>query len=304
MRRFGMGVCALVFAFVFGFALPGAQNALAAPLKVVTSFSILGDMVKNVGGDLVRVTTLVGPDADTHVYQPSPADAKAVAQADLVVVNGLHLEGWMDRLVQTSGYKGVVVTASKGVRTRTMVDEEEGGKKVTDPHAWQSLDNGRIYVRNIADGLAAADPAHAAAYRKNAGMYLGRIGETEGWVRKMLGSVPTAERKIITSHDAFGYFGDAYGLTLLSPQGLSTEAEASARDVGALIRQIKAEGIKALFVENMTDPRLVENIAKETGAKPGGELYADALSGPEGPAPTYLDMFRHNVTVLVKALRP
>ena len=197
-----------------------------------------------------------------------------------------------------------MVTASKGVRTRTMVDEEEGGKKVTDPHAWQSLDNGRIYVRNIADGLAAADPAHAAAYRKNAGMYLGRIGETEGWVRKMLGSVPKAERKIITSHDAFGYFGDAYGLTLLSPQGLSTEAEASARDVGALIRQIKAEGIKALFVENMTDPRLVENIAKETGAKPGGELYADALSGPEGPAPTYLDMFRHNVTVLVKALRP
>ncbi|SDF37324.1 metal ABC transporter substrate-binding protein [Desulfovibrio legallii] len=300
MRRFWTGV----FALVLGLSLLGAQGAFAAPLKVAVSFSILGDMVKNVGGDLVRVTTLVGPDADTHVYQPSPADAKAVAQADLVVVNGLHFEGWMDRLIQTSGYKGTVVIASKGVRTRTMVDAEEGGKKVTDPHAWQSLDNGRIYVRNIADGLAAADPAHAAAYRKNAGAYLGKIGETEGWVRKTLGGIPRAERKIITSHDAFGYFGEAYGLTLLAPQGLSTEAEASAQDVGALIRQIKAEGIKALFVENMTDPRLVENIARETGARPGGELYADALSGPDGPAPTYLEMFRHNVTLLVKALRP
>lgn len=274
----------------------------AGPLKAMASFSILGDMVKNVGGDRVEVTTLVGPDSDTHVYEPTPADAKALAGADLVFVNGLGFEGWMDRLIKSSGFKGQTVVLSQGVKTLTMVDDEHGGKRVTDPHAWQDLANGKLYVANIEKALVEADPAGAEVYKANAAAYTKKIDDMDAWVRAEFAKVPDGERRIITSHDAFGYLAHAYGVDILAPMGFSTESEASAKHVGGLIRQIRKEKIKALFIENMTDPRMIERIAKEAGVMPGGEIYSDALSKPGGPAPTYLDMFRNNVTKLVEAM--
>ena len=295
----------------------------ADKIKAVASFSILGDMVQQVGGDRVEVATLVGPDGDAHVFSPTPADAKTLASAQLFFVNGLGFEGWMERLENSSGFKGKTVVASTGVKPRTMIEEEghdhegaeedheehakaehhdEAAEEITDPHAWQDLENGKIYVANIRDGLIAADPEGKAVYEANAAKYLDAIGKEESVVKQALAALPEARRKIITSHDAFGYFGAAYGLEIVAPEGVSTESEASAQDVAKIIRQIKAEHIPAVFIENITDHRLLDQIARETGAKIGGTLYSDALSGPDGPAPTYLDMFKHNVGALTAAL--
>jgi zinc/manganese transport system substrate-binding protein len=298
----------------------------ADKVKAVASFSILGDMVKQVGGDRVDVATLVGPDGDAHVFSPTPADAKTLAGAQLFFVNGLGFEGWMERLEKSSGFKGKVVVTSTGVKPRTMVEEEghhhggadadedhaehakgeqhddEEAEVVTDPHAWQDLENGKLYVANIRDGLIAADPAGKAVYEANAAKYLDAIAKEEAAVKQGLAALPQASRKIITSHDAFGYFGAAYGLEIIAPEGVSTESEASAQDVAKIIRQIKEEKIPAVFMENITDHRLLDQIARETGAKIGGTLYSDALSAPDGPAPTYLDMFKHNVGALTAAL--
>jgi len=286
-----------------GLCLLPAFPRAAEPLKVVASFSILGDMVKNVGGDRVDVITLVGPGGDTHVYQPTPADAKNVARAGLVFVSGLGFEGWMDRLVKTSGGTGRLVVASEGVTPLICASEEQDNRMVTDPHAWQDLQNGKIYVANIARALIQADPAGAAVYTANAAAYTQKIEAMDAWVKAEFATIAPGERKMITSHDAFGYFGRAYGMTILSPLGYSTESEASALNVGKLIRQIKQEKVKALFVENMSDPRLIERIGKETGVTPGGTLYSDALSPPDGPGATYLDMFKNNVTLMVAAMR-
>jgi zinc/manganese transport system substrate-binding protein len=282
--------------------LSGGAGA-ADKLKAVASFSILGDMVRQVGGDRVEVVTLVGPDGDAHVFSPTPADAKMLAGADLFFFNGLGFEGWMERLEKSSGFKGKTVVASTGVKPRSMV-EEEGGEPETiiDPHAWQDLANGELYIANIRDGLIAADPEGKAVYEANAAKYLDAIAKEDTVVRAALAALPEARRRIITSHDAFGYFGAAYGLEIIAPEGVSTESEASARDVAKIIRQIKAEHIPAVFIENITDHRLLDQIARETGAKIGGTLYSDALSGPDGPSPTYLDMFRHNVGTLTAAL--
>jgi zinc/manganese transport system substrate-binding protein len=292
--------------------LPAGAHA-ADKIKAVASFSILGDMVKQVGGDRVDVTTLVGPDGDAHVYEPTPADARNLAASNILFVNGLGFEGWMDRLEKSSGFKGPVVVASKGVSPRQMVEDEghnhgdehakdEHEEEITDPHAWQSLANGKIYVANIRDGLIAADPDGKAAYEANAAAYLDAITKEEAAVKDTLGKLPEDRRRIITSHDAFGYFGAAYGLEVIAPEGVGTESEASAKDVAKIIRQIKAGKIPAVFIENITDHRLLDQIARETGAKIGGTLYTDALSGPDGPAPTYLGMFRHNVEALSQAL--
>ena len=306
------------------FLVPVAANA-ADKIKAVASFSILGDMVKEVGGDRVEVTTLVGPDGDAHVYEPTPADAKNLAASDILFINGLGFEGWMDRLEKSSGFKGPVVVASKGVSPRNMIeaeghhhgdehaDDDDHGhdehakgeeleEEVIDPHAWQSLANGKIYVANIRDGLIAADPDGKAIYEDNAAKYLDAIAKEEAAVKDTLGKLPQDRRRIITSHDAFGYFGAAYGIEVIAPEGVSTESEASAKDVAKIIRQIKAEHIPAVFIENITDHRLLDQIARETGAKIGGTLYTDALSGPAGDAPTYLDMFRHNLATLSQAL--
>jgi zinc/manganese transport system substrate-binding protein len=296
------------------------------PLKAIASFSILGDMVREVGGDRVRVITLVGADGDGHVYQPTPADARNVAEAKIVFVNGLGFEGWIDRLVKAAAFKGPVVVASKGVAPLSMEDGDGHGHDTKDngakdnrakhghgsarhhhhgdidPHAWQSLNNGAIYVRNIANALASADPAGAATYRTNAERYLAEIAGLDQEVRAAIATLPPDRRTVVTSHDAFGYFAHAYGLRFVSPEGVNTEAEASAKDVAALIKQIRAENIPAVFMENITDPRLIEQIRKETGAVIGGTLYSDALSAAGGPAPTYLKMFRHNAAMLTQAL--
>jgi zinc/manganese transport system substrate-binding protein len=300
MKHRPITLVALAFALLLGLA-GGAQAA--DKLNAVASFSILGDMVRNVGGDRVEVTALVGPDGDAHVYEPTPADAKTLAAAKILFVNGLGFEGWMDRLEKSSGFKGKLVVASKGVQPRQMV-EEEGGKtvEITDPHAWQSLANGKLYVANIRDGLIAVDPDGKATYAANAAKYLDAITAEETAVQEALGKLPVERRKIITSHDAFGYFGAAYGLEVIAPEGVSTESEASAKDVAKIIRQIKAEKVPAVFMENIADHRLLDQIARETGAKIGGTLYTDALSPPSGPAGTYLDMFRNNVETLTAAL--
>jgi zinc/manganese transport system substrate-binding protein len=284
-----------------------AGPAVAAPMPVVASFSILGDMVQQVGGDRVSVTTIVGPNADTHVYEPRPKDAAVLGEARAFFVNGLGFEGWIDRLVQATGFKGEVVTVSDGVTTRATGGESahEGDHShgFIDPHAWQSLGNGLIYVANIARGLCAVDAEGCATYTASAEAYSAQIAALDAEVKAQIAAVPEAERKVITTHDAFGYFAEAYGVTFLAPEGISTESEASATDVARLIDQVRHEGVKALFIENMSDPRLVQQIAAETGAKPGGALYADALSEPDAGAATYLDMFRHNVGLLVQALQ-
>ena len=274
---------ALAFALALGFT---ASAQAADKLRAVASFSILGDMVQKVGGDRVELMTLVGPDGDAHVYEPTPADARNLAASQILFINGLGFEGWMDRLENSSGFKGKLVVASAGVKPRTMVEEEGGTPKtITDPHAWQDLENGKLYVINIRDGLIAADPDGKTVYEANAANYLDAIAKEETTVKQTLASLPKDRRKIITTHDAFGYFGAAYGLEVIAPEGVSTESEASAQDVAKIIRQIKTEKIPAVFMENITDHRLLDQIARETGAKIGGELYTDALSGPEGPAP-------------------
>ena len=267
----------------------------AGRLKVVTTFTILADIVRNVGGEHVALTTLVGPDGDAHVYEPTPADARALARADLVVVNGLGFEGWIDRLVEVSGYRGPVVVASEGIAALTAEGDQP------DPHAWQDLASGRLDVANIVRALAAADPAHANEYRRRAEAYDRKLAMLDREVKSRLDAFPRDRRKVITSHDAFRYFGRAYGIDFHAPVGLSTENEPSAGEVAALIRQMRHEDINALFVENITDPRLVGQLAREAGAVIGGRLYSDSLSGPTGPAPTYLDMFRHNVGEIARA---
>lgn len=311
MRRHLTYSLALSLAVLFG--LSGAASA-DNKLKAVASFSVLGDMVKQVGGDRVEVTTLVGPNGDAHVFNPTPAIAKLLASADIFFVNGLGFEGWMERLEKSSGFKGEVVVASKGVTPLTMGEEDghhhddhgddhdEGGDEVPDPHAWQSLANGKIYVANIRDGLITADPAGKAEYVANATKYLAAIDAEEAAVKVAIAKLPPECRRIITSHDAFGYLADAYGLEVISPEGVSTESEASAQDVAMIIRQIREEQIPAVFLENVTDRRLLDQIARETGAKIGGVLYSDALSKADGPAPTYLGMFRHNIGALSAAL--
>ena len=311
MRRHLTYSLALSLAVLFG--LSGAASA-DNKLKAVASFSVLGDMVKQVGGDRVEVTTLVGPNGDAHVFNPTPAIAKLLASADIFFVNGLGFEGWMERLEKSSGFKGEVVVASKGVTPLTLGEEDghhhddhgddhdEGGDEVPDPHAWQSLANGKIYVANIRDGLITADPAGKAEYVANATKYLAAIDAEEAAVKVAIAKLPPERRRIITSHDAFGYLADAYGLEVISPEGVSTESEASAQDVAMIIRQIREEQIPAVFLENVTDRRLLDQIARETGAKIGGVLYSDALSKADGPAPTYLGMFRHNIGALSAAL--
>jgi zinc/manganese transport system substrate-binding protein len=268
-------------------------------LPVVATFSVLADFARNVGGERIEVAALVGPNGDTHVYQPKPADAKELGAARLIVVNGLGLEGWIDRLIKASGAKAPVIVATKGIKPQQMREE---GRVELDPHAWQSIADAKIYVANIRDGLIAADPEGASAYRANANNYLGKLDALEKKVTAEIAKIPPGRRQIITTHDAFGYFGTAYGFRFIAPEGVSTETEASARDVAKIIRQIKAQKIPAVFLENVTDPRLVRSIAAESGATVGGTLYSDALSPPNGPASTYVDMMRNNARELAAAL--
>ncbi|MBS1210125.1 MAG: periplasmic solute binding family protein [Proteobacteria bacterium] len=274
----------------------------ADKIPVVASFSILGDIVSVVGGDRVVVTSLVGPDQDAHVFEPTPVDVKKVAQAHMVVINGLGFEGWIARLAKSAGYRKEIVVASAGVRARTMSAEEGHGRQ-TDPHAWQDPNNVIVYVRNIAEKLAALDPAGAAEYRANSQRYIAELTKLDEWIVAQYAQTPATRRRIITSHDAFGYHGARYGIELLAPQGMSTESEASAKDVANLIRQIRREHIKAVFMENMSNAKLISQLARDAGVTLAGELYPDALSKADGPAPTYLNLMRYNVNQIAEAMK-
>jgi zinc/manganese transport system substrate-binding protein len=300
---------AVLLAFVTGLAMSAFEMLpaqAAERLKVVASFSIVADFVKNVGGNRVEVVTLVGPDGDAHVYSPTPADARRLADAKVVVMNGLGFEGWMSRLVKASGTKALTVEAAKGVKTTRTGERNRHGHSHAhasiDPHAWQNIANAKVYVANIRDGLIKADPAGKEAYETNARDYLVRLDVLEDEVKAAVARIPADRRKIIMGHESFGYFEAAYGLDFIAPQGVSTEAEASAKDVARIIQQIRREKIAAVFLENVSDPRLIERIAKETGAKIGDKLYSDALSAPDGPAGTYIDMMRHNIRAFSEAL--
>ncbi len=275
----------------------------AERIPVVASFSILGDLVAVVGGDRVSVTTLVGPDQDAHVFEPRPSDVKAVAQARVFVVNGLGFEGWLNRLQRSAGFKGTTIVAAEGVRARKMEDEDHPGRTVTDPHAWQDPSNVKIYVRNIARGLSELDPEHAAEYQSNGTAYAAQLDVLDAWAREQYQSIPTEKRRLITSHDAFGYHAAHYGVQFLAPQGVSTESEPSAKEVARLIKQIKRDKIKAVFMENMSNPKLLAQLARDAGVSPAGKLYADALSGKDGPAADYLTMMRYNVQQILAGLR-
>lgn len=266
-------------------------------LNVVASFSILGDFVRNVGGDSVNVTVLVGPDSDAHVYAPTPADAKKVAGAKIVFVNGLGFEGWLPRLVKSAGGKAVVVTATTGIAPLKLGSE-------ADPHAWQSVANAKIYVGNIRDALVAAAPADADGFKSRASAYLAGLDALEREVREGVAKIPEGRRKVISTHNAFGYFAAAYGVEFIAPVGVSTESEASARDVARIITQVRMAKIPAVFLENVSDPRLMGRISAETGAKVGGTLYSDSLTGEKGDSPTYIAMVRHNIKALTSALSP
>ena len=290
--------------------------AHAQPLEVTTSFSILGDLVGQVGGERVKVRTLVGADEDAHAFQPRPSDARNVGGAALVVVNGLGFDDWMVRLARSGGYKGEVVVASAGIDTLAMTtddhdhdhghdhgdEDDKANAKAVDPHAWQDVGNVRRYVANIADALTKADPDGATAYRANAERYDGELKALDTEIRAAFAALPAARRKVVSSHDAFGYFGRAYGIRFLSPVGVSNNAEPTAQGVARLIRQLKAEKVPAVFIENVADSRLIERIRSESGAQIGGTLYSDALSKADGPAPSYVQMMRTNLDALRQAL--
>lgn len=268
-------------------------------IPVVATFSILADMTQRIGGGRIDVQALVGPQEDAHVFQPSPAAAATVARARLVVSNGLGFEGWIGRLVSSTGYKGPVIIASEGVNP---IATTEDGHSDTDPHAWQDMSNALVFANNIMRGLCSIDAAGCPTYTENTKSYSAEIESLHTDIKSRIGALPASKRKVITSHDAFGYFAKAYGVTFISPIGLSTESEASAKDVAKLIGQIKSEKVTALFLESISDTRLIEQIARETGVKPGAVLYSDALSPPDGPAATYLGMMRHNSQAITAAM--
>lgn len=289
-----------------------AASALQAePLQVVATFSIIGDFAAEVGGDRIALRTLVGPDSDSHVYEPRPADAIALARADVILTNGLEFEGFMTRLIAASGTAAPVTVLTDGVATM----EEPGGGHyhyvngqaifhagAHDPHAWQSVANAQIYVGNIITAFCAADADGCAVYEANAAAYLAELGALEGEIRSAMSALPEDRRTVVVAHNAFRYFEAAYGIAFLSPQGVSTESEAAAADVAGLIRQIRDTGAGAIFAENISDTRLLEQIAREAGLTLAGTLYSDALSGPDGPAPSYLAMMRHNAATIAAAL--
>lgn len=278
----------------------------SAPMPVVATFSILGDIVRQVGGAHVAVTSLVGPDGDAHSYAPTPADARALAASKLVVVNGLGFEGWITRLIRSSGTRASVVTASTGVTPM----KAEGGHShghghshgANDPHAWQDVANVRLYVKAISAGLSQAAPTHAEAFANNAAAYDATLEALDKEIRAAIGAIPRDRRRLLTAHDAFRYFARAYEVDFLAVRGVSSESEPSAREIAALIRQIRQGKVTALFLENISDPRSIQRIGAETGAKIGGRLYSDALSEAGGPAATYVDLMRHNARQIAGAL--
>lgn len=313
-RRASLGAMAALL----GSALRPAAAA-DRPLRVVASFSILADLAAQVAGPVAEVSALVGPDADAHVFQPSPADVRRLAQADLVIVNGLGFEGWMTRLIGSAGYRGPVLTCSDGLKPRAAPVEAgqdhaghadahghgaaQGGGGAPDPHAWQDIANARHYVARIRDALVTARPAQAELLRRRAAAYDAALAALDRRIRADFAALAPQQRRVVSSHDAFGYFAAAYGLEFLAAQSWNTDSEPSAADIARLIRQIRRQQIRAVFVENVSDARMVQRIARETGAVVGGTLHSDALSAPGGVADSYLKMMSHNAATLLAGLR-
>lgn len=294
LRNLAIGLLALLL----------APTLRAAPVEVVATFSILGDLVHQVGGEHVRVVTLVGPDADTHNYQARPSDARLIGNARLVVANGMGFDAWIDRLVKSAGYSGQLLMASEGATAIGGKDHHGHKHGAADPHMWQSIAHVERYVQNIAEALSRVDPANAAAYRERAGRYAAELKALDAEIRQTLATVPSDARKVVSSHESFTYFDKTYGVRFLAAKGISNESEPSAADVARLIRQLRKEKVVAVFIENISDPRLAELIRKESGARLGGTLYSDALSAADGPAPTYVALMRHNLATLMASLRP
>ena len=299
-RRHVIALTAAAAAVTAGLVPGRGQNRVQDRPRAVATFSILGDFARNVGGERVELATLVGPNGDVHVFAPTPGDVKTIAAADIVFVNGLGLEGWIDRLIAASATRALVVVASWGITPRSGTRAQDRG--ASDPHAWQSVANAKLYVGNIRDGLIAIDAAEKKIFEANANTYLAKLDALDGEIRAAIETIPSARRKVITAHSAFGYFGDAYGIEFIAPEGLSTEAEPSARDIAKLIEQIRRENVPALFLENVADSRLLQRIGAETGVRIGGRLYSDALSPPDGPAASYIEMMRSNLRELTRAL--
>jgi zinc/manganese transport system substrate-binding protein len=296
-----------VFRFVVASALLVSSSLLiAAPLKVVTSFSILADFVSEIGGERVEVRPLIGPDADAHAWSPRPSDARLVLDADLVVANGLGFDSWIERLAGSAGNRRVLLAAD-GI---TALKHDEGHAHhehdhgPLDPHAWQNVANARIYARNIAHALIAADPAGEAHYQARLSRYDAELASLDASIRQRFAALPEEARKVVTSHDAFAYFGAAYGLRFLTAAGVGNRNEVSAAAMARLIRQLRKEKVPVVFIENINDPRLIQRIGSEGGARVGGTLYSDALSGPDGPAASYVAMMRHNADTILAGIRP
>ncbi|MAM89638.1 MAG: ABC transporter substrate-binding protein [unclassified Hahellaceae] len=275
----------------------------AEKLRVVASFSVLGDFLEQVGGDDIELSTIVGANGDAHMFQPAPSDAKALTRASLLVVNGLGFEGWIDRLQASSGFGGTLLVATDGVTPLPADDDDHAESGAPDPHAWHSVSQARVYVQNIRDALIQADPDRREGYERRAASYLSQLETLAQDLQSRIAQVPEQQRTVVTSHDAFGYLANDLKINMLAPQGLSTESEASAADVAKIIRQIRKGDIQAVFVGNISDERLIRQIARETEARIGGTLYSDALSGPDEPAGTYLKMMTHNVSTIVDALQ-
>ena len=293
----------LRFLLLIGLITAGWLNPsqAAEPLRVVASFSILGDIVKQIGGERVVVETLVGPEEDAHMFDPAPKNAARITVANLLIINGLGYEGWIDRLIKASGGSPRVIIASDGIASQTaMID----GHTIVDPHAWQDVSNVRLYAQNIAKALISIDPAGENTYKSQLSRYDADLETLDREIRAAFAAIPPDRRKIVTTHDAFGYFSRTYGVEMIAPQGVSTESEPSAKDVARIIRQVKADQIPAVFLENISDPRLAQRIASESGAKMGGKLYSDALSHEKEPAGTYIAMMKTNLRELTKALMP
>ncbi len=293
----------ILFAFVA--ALFIAPNTSVANLdcsdpkiKVVASFSILADIVKNVGGEKVTIQSIVGPNGDAHVFEPRPDDIKLINDADIVFTNGMGFEGWIDRLIKASGFKGPVIISTENIHPRLVFE----GKLIEDPHAWHSISNIKIYIYNITKALKDLDSENAGYYEKNAQNYIEKLNDLDREIRTVVDQIPPPKRKVITAHDAFGYFGNTYGIQFLAPIGTSTGCEARVKNIISLIKQIKEYGVKTIFVENVTNPKIIQQISRETGAKIGDPLYSDALSEPSGPAASYFDMMRYNSKQLIDSM--
>lgn len=312
MQRFPRSNFFYTAAVLCGAMASTASVAQTAPaIQAVASFSILGDLVQQVGGSRVNVQVLVGHGSDAHVFQSTPSQARVVSQANVVFSNGLGFEGWISRLLGTANYKGPHVVVSQSIQTLEVKPSHDHKPHAkghhhdgdTDPHAWQSVKHVITYTQNIAKGLCAVDAPACAVYQRNAADYTAQLNTLDSDIRAAWAAIPEAQRQVITSHDAFAYYAKDYGVTFLSPQGVSTESAASAKGVGMLIRQIKKDNIKALFVENISDPRLMAQIGRETGVQPAGELFSDSLSGPDGAAPNYIAMMRANTQALTTAVQ-